>query len=91
MRGKALCQKLWERLPPESLMILDRHYGQPPMLGEIKTQCDARDSHFLVRVLDNLNVKVRQPHADGRAKVAVNLGYLPKHCIRQKVEETAKW
>jgi hypothetical protein len=73
MSEKVLCQQLWERLPPESLMILDRYYGQAPMLGELQPQCEARSSHFLVRVREKLNVKVQQPHADGSATVAVSL------------------
>ena len=73
MSEKVLCQQLWERLPPESLMILDRYYGQAPMLGELQPQCEARSSHFLVRVREKLNVKVQQPHADGSATVAVAL------------------
>jgi len=73
MSEKVLCQQLWERLPQESLVILDRYYGQAPMLGVLQSQCEARDSHFLVRVRDKLNVKVRQAHADGSATVGVTL------------------
>jgi hypothetical protein len=73
MSEKTLCQQLWERLPPGNLMILDRYYGQAPMLAELRPQCAARGSHFLVRVRDKLKVRVRQPHADGSATVAVTL------------------
>jgi|GEM_PF-3652625 len=73
MSEKVHCQQLWERLPHESLIILDRHYGQAPMLGALQPQCEARGSHFLVRVRDKLNVKARQAHADGSATVGVTL------------------
>jgi Transposase DDE domain len=73
MSEKVLCQQLWEGLPRESLLILDRYYGQAPMLGQLQPQCEARGSHFLVRVRDKLNVKVQQPHADGSATVVVTL------------------
>jgi hypothetical protein len=71
MSEKVLCQQLWERLPQEGLLILDRYYGQAPMLGQLQPQCEARGSHFLVRVRDKLNVKVQQSHADGSATVVV--------------------
>jgi hypothetical protein len=58
-------------LPQEGLLILDRYYGQAPMLGQLQPQCEARGSHFLVRVRDKLNVKVQQSHADGSATVVV--------------------
>lgn len=71
MSEKVLCQQLWERLPQGSLLILDRYYGQAPMLGQLQPRCEARSSHFLVRVRDKLNVKVQQPYADGSATVVV--------------------
>lgn len=70
---KALCQPLWESLPEKSLLILDRCYGQAPMLQELQRQCEARSSHFLVRVRDKLNVKVQRPCGDGSAQVTVTL------------------
>lgn len=73
MSEKVLCQHLWEGLPQESLLILDRYYGQAPMLGQLQSRCEARSSHFLVRVRDKLKVKVQQPHADGSATVVVTL------------------
>lgn len=70
---KVLCQQLWEALPPESLLILDRLYGQAPMLQQLQEQCMLKGSHFLVRVRDRLNVQVQQLCEDGSAQVAVTL------------------
>ena len=70
---KNLCQQLWESLPEKSLLILDRYYGQAPMLQELQRQCETRSSHFLVRVRDKLNVKVQRPCGDGSAQVTVTL------------------
>ncbi len=70
---KKLCQPLWESLPEKSLLILDRYYGQAPMLQELQRQCETRSSHFLVRVRDKLNVKVQRPCSDGSAQVTVTL------------------
>lgn len=73
MSEKSLCRRLWQALPSESLLILDRLYGQAPMLKELQAHCTPKGSHFLVRVRDRLNVEVRQPQADGSATVAVTL------------------
>lgn len=70
---KALIEPLWESLPEKSLLIVDRYYGQAPMLQELQKHCGRRSSHFLVRVRDRLNVKVRQPCGDGSAQVTVTL------------------
>ena len=73
MSEKALCRQLWEALPQNSLLILDRYYGQAPMLRDLQEQCTAHASHFLVRVRDKLNVKVQRTCADGSAEVEVTL------------------
>ncbi len=73
MSEKALIEPLWESLPEKSLLILDRYYGQAPMLQELQKHCATRSSHFLVRVRDKLNVKVQQPCGDGSAQVTVTL------------------
>ncbi len=73
LNEKALCQPLWESLPERSLLILDRYYGQAPMLQELQRQCETHSSHFLVRVRDRLNVKVQRPCGDGSAQVTVTL------------------
>lgn len=70
---KTLCQQLWESLPRHSLILLDRLYGQAPMLRELQEQCATREGHFLVRVRDRLNVKVQRACNDGSAEVTVTL------------------
>jgi hypothetical protein len=64
---------LLERLPEGSLLVLDRLYGNAPMLAELQRACPQRQSHFLVRVRDKLAVKTTQRHADGSAQVQVSL------------------
>lgn len=70
---KALIEPLWESLPEKSLLILDRYYGQAPMLQELQKRCEGGGSHFLVRVRDRLNVKVQRTYGDGSAQVTVTL------------------
>lgn len=70
---KTLVEPLWESLPEKSLLILDRYYGQAPMLQQLQRHCETRGSHFLVRVRDRLNVKVQRPCGDGSAQVTVTL------------------
>ena len=61
-------------LPQRILLILDRLYGQAPMLAQLQQQCSAlKEQHFLVRVRAKLGVKVRRVLADGSAMVAVEL------------------
>lgn len=73
LNEKALVEQLWEWLPQQSLLLVDRYYGQGPMLRELQRQCESRESHFLVRVRDRLNVKIQRPCGDGSAEVAVVL------------------
>lgn len=61
-------------LPPRMLLILDRLYGQAPMLALLQTQCSTlKEQHYLVRVRTKLGVKVRRVLKDGSAMVAVDL------------------
>jgi hypothetical protein len=65
---------LTEELPAQSLLILDRLYGQAPMLDALQAQCAlAQQQHYLVRVRTKLAVTVRTLLADGSALVAVAL------------------
>jgi hypothetical protein len=71
---QVLSVPLFEELPPQSLLILDRLYGQAPMLEELQTHCAAaRQQHYLVRVRTKLAVQVRTLLADGSALVEVAL------------------
>lgn len=71
---QALSVPLLEALPPQSLLILDRLYGQAPMLEALQAQCAVvRQQHYLVRVRTKLAVQVRALLADGSAQVEVAL------------------
>ena len=69
-----LSTALLAALPPRILLILDRLYGQAPMLAQLQQPCSAsKEQHFLVRVRAKLGVTVRRVLADGSALVAVEL------------------
>jgi Transposase DDE domain len=69
----ALCAGLWEYLPQSCLLLLDRLYGQGPMLEQLQSECSKRASHFVVRVRQNLATKVLERYADGSALVEVRI------------------
>ena len=70
----ALSATLLSNLPPRMLLILDRLYGQAPMLALLQSECSAlKEQHYLVRVRAKLGVTVRSVLPDGSAMVAVTL------------------
>ena len=73
LRELAWSVALLAQLPLRSLLLLDRLYGQAPMLDELQKGCASSESHFMVRVRQNLAVKVVRTHADGSATVNVRL------------------
>lgn len=71
---QTLSTALLEHLPERSLLILDRLYGQAPMLALLQQRCsEEKEQHFLTRVRGKLGVKVGQVLADGSAMVEVEL------------------
>ncbi len=71
---QVLSVPLFAELPPQSLLILDRLYGQAPMLDDLQAHCAAaKEQHYLVRVRAKLAVQVRKLLADGSALVEVAL------------------
>lgn len=71
---QVLSAPLLEELPQRSLLILDRLYGQAPMLEALQRHCtQAREQHYLVRVRAKLAVKVSTLLEDGSALVEVSL------------------
>lgn len=71
---QVLSLPLFEALPSQSLLILDRLYGQAPMLDALQGQCAAaKAQHYLIRVRAKLAVKVGSLLADGSAQVEVTL------------------
>lgn len=70
----ALSSALLGDLPQRILLMLDRLYGQAPMLALLQTQCSAlKEQHYLVRVRAKLAVKVSHVLEDGSALVEVEL------------------
>lgn len=60
-------------LPERCLLILDRWYGNAPMLQAVQQRCEATSGAFLIRVKDKLAATVQRKYADGSADVAVAL------------------
>lgn len=72
--SSALSATLLDHLPPSILLILDRLYGQAPMLAQLQAKCRAQqEQHFLVRVRMKLGVKIINLLEDGSAMVEVAL------------------
>lgn len=70
----SLSAALLDHLPPGILLILDRLYGQAPMLAQLQAKCRAQqEQHFLVRVRMQLGVKIINLLEDGSAMVEVAL------------------
>ena len=73
LRELAWSVALPAQLPPRSLLLLDRLYGQAPMLDELQKGCAASGSHFLVRVRQKLTVTLLMALGDGSAMMSVRL------------------
>lgn len=69
----ALFAGVLTRLPAKCLLILDRWYGNAPMLDKISRQCIQQQSQLLIRVRGNLKATLKQSHADGSATVEIKL------------------
>lgn len=70
----SLSAALLDHLPPGILLILDRLYGQAPMLAQLQAKCRAQqEQHFLVWVRMKLGVKIINLLEDGSAMVEVAL------------------
>jgi len=70
----SLSAMLLDHLPPSILLILDRLYGQAPMLAQLQAKCRAQqEQHFLVRVRMKLGVKIINLLEDGSAMAEVAL------------------
>jgi hypothetical protein len=77
-------------LPMYSLLLLDRLYGQAPMLAELQKACSQRNGHFLVRVRQKLSTTVLYKHADGSAQVTVPLRPKAKKARKSKAPRKTK-
>ena len=79
---QVLSTPLFAELPQRSLLILDRLYGQAPMLEALQQHCAAdKEQHYLVRVKAKLAVQVSTLLADGSAQVEVSLRDKASHRI----------
>lgn len=94
LRELAWSVVLLAQLPPGSLLLLDRLYGQAPMLEELQAGCLKRDSHFLVRVRQKLAVTILSLHGDGSATVSVRRhrkGAGMGHCLPVREVQGQVW
>jgi hypothetical protein len=68
-----LAGSVFERLPPEALLLGDRYYGTGRCISDLIPLCQERNSQFLFRVRANLKRRVVEALPDGSALVAVDL------------------
>lgn len=64
-----LARRAVEALPEKCLLLGDRLYGTAKWVVEWRALCEARRSHFLVRVRSNLKARVLEVLGDGSAWV----------------------
>lgn len=69
-----LAMQLLPKLPPDSLVIVDRLYGVAKHYLPMREQLAAKGSELLVRVRNNLNVRLLEKLPDGSALVEVRQG-----------------
>jgi hypothetical protein len=70
---QTVARQVWRRTPDSSLVIADRLFGTARTLDEALTDTKGRNIHFLVRVKNNIKVKILERFADGSALVKVPL------------------
>jgi hypothetical protein len=68
---QTLAMRLWAGLPGNSLTVMDRLFGTARTLDEAMTGTEGRNAHFLVRVRENIKVKVVEHLPDGSALIDV--------------------
>jgi hypothetical protein len=68
---QTVAMRIWRMMPDSSLVIMDRLFGTAATLDEALTETEDRSVFFLVRVKDNINVKVLKRLPDGSALVEV--------------------
>ena len=69
----SLAEKLLERLPKRSLLIVDRLYGCGQYLKELVERCQSAKSEVLVRARSNIKSRKVTKLSDGSAMVSINL------------------
>lgn len=68
---QTLAKQLWPSVPADTLTILDRLFGTARTLDEAISGSAGRNAHFLVRVKDNIKVKLVEQLPDGSCIVDV--------------------
>jgi hypothetical protein len=66
---QTLAKPLWASLPGDSLTVMDRLFGAARTLDEAMTGTEGRNAQFLVRVRENIQVKVTKHLPDGSALI----------------------
>jgi Transposase DDE domain len=69
----ALSHRLLAQLPKGALLLADRLYGVPVVMGETWTACRRVGSHFLFRVPRNIKAHVIKKLPDGSRRVRLNV------------------
>lgn len=80
-----LFARVLSQLPQRCLLILDRWYGNAPVLDTVQQRCAVTDSGYLIRVKSKLAVTLEERHADGSATVVVTLrdAQRPRQVLKQ--------
>ena len=67
----SLAKKVFEQIPPGSLLLGDRYYGVNKCISELIGLGLPKDNHFLFRVRSNLNSRLIQKFSDGSALMEI--------------------
>jgi hypothetical protein len=73
----ALALQWWPRLPPHSLVIIDRLYGVAQHVGDILAASAGRDLALLVRARSDVKAHLQQRLADGSTLVQIRSARQP--------------
>jgi len=69
----ALARRVFAQLPKGVLLLADRLYGVPVVMGDVWMACRRVGSHFLFRVPRNINARVVKTLPDGSRRVRLNV------------------
>jgi hypothetical protein len=69
-----LALRVWEKLPPHSLLEVDRYHGVGKVLVHFRQVHPEGQRHFLARVKQGLKARVVEVYPDGSARVEIRSG-----------------
>jgi hypothetical protein len=69
-----LAQQVWRKLPPQSLLLVDRYHGVGKVLAHFRRIHPEGQREFLARVKANLKARVLEVYPDGSALVEIRSG-----------------